>query len=179
MERWTGGVHILPVSLPFAWSSVQPFPEFHEPTEPPFWFLFISLFACARCSLLPGLFSSCDERGLLSSCSAQGSHCSSISCCWAQALGRPASVAAAPGFSHCSSWALQHRLGLQCMGLVPGLGIKLVSPALAGGFFSTEPLGKPLPNAPTLPPAHFVWTRPLQYRHQACANTTAPGPGLN
>lgn len=37
------------------------------------------------------------KQGLLSSCSAQASHCRGLSCCGAQALGRPASAVAAPG----------------------------------------------------------------------------------
>ena len=41
-----------------------------------------------------GLFSSCCKRGLLSSCSAQDSHCSSFSYGRAQALGMWASVVA-------------------------------------------------------------------------------------
>ena len=95
--------------------------------------------------------------GLLSSGSAQRSYCGSISCRRAQAVGRA-------GPSSCSSRAQPLQLlgstaqapYLQCLGLVPGPGIKLVSPASAGRFFSTEPPGKPLPDAPTLPRAHFV-----------------------
>ena len=49
-----------------------------------------SLLQLTRVSLLHRLFSSCGEQGLLSSCSAQPSHCG--------------------GFSCCSSWALEHRL---------------------------------------------------------------------
>ena len=55
------------------------------------------------------------------------------------------------GFSSCSSEALEHRLsssGTQVLfphGMwdLPGLGIKPVSPALAGGFFTTTLAGKP------------------------------------
>ena len=58
-------------------------------------------FGCAGSLLLPGLFFSSDEWGLLSSCSAQASH-------WGErALG-------CVGFSSCSSWAQQ----LQPTGLV-------------------------------------------------------------
>ena len=46
-------------------------------------------------------FSSCGERGLLSIC-AWASHCGGFSCCGPQALGWP-------GFSSCSSQALEHR----------------------------------------------------------------------
>ena len=55
------------------------------------------------------------------------------------------------GFSCCGAWALEHRLSscgvwawLLC-GIwdPPGPGIEPMSPALAGGFFTTEPPGKP------------------------------------
>ena len=45
------------------------------------------------------LFSSCSEWWLLSSCSAQASHCSGFSCCGAQALGCMGSVVVAHGLS--------------------------------------------------------------------------------
>ena len=56
------------------------------------------------------------------------------------------------GFSSCSSQLLEHRLGscgtrayLLCgMWYLPRAGIELASPALAGGFFTTEMPGKPL-----------------------------------
>ena len=80
------------------------------------------------------------------SCGEWASHCNGFSCCGAQALGTKASVFAAHGF-------LGH--GLQSAGLVvvamglprciwdlPGPGIELMSPALAGGFFTNEPSGK-------------------------------------
>ena len=54
------------------------------------------------------------------------------------------------GFSSCGSRALERRLSscgtraeLLCgMWDLPGLGIEPVSPALAGGFLTTAPLGK-------------------------------------
>ena len=58
-----------------------------------------------------------------------------------------ASVVVARGFSSCGSWALEHGLhscdawlllGMWCL---PRSGIEPVSPALAGGFFTTEPPG--------------------------------------
>ena len=52
-----------------------------------------------------GLFSSCCKRGLLSSCSAQDSHCNSFSYGRAQALGMWASVVAERGLSSCVSQA--------------------------------------------------------------------------
>ena len=60
--------------------------------------------------------------GLFSSCGARASHCSGFSCCGAWALGHA-------GFTSCG-WNLL------------GLGIELVSPALAGGSSTTRPPGK-------------------------------------
>ena len=56
------------------------------------------------------------------------------------------------GFSSCSSWALENRLstcGTRALMFfdmwdLPRLGIKPAPPALAGGFFTTEPLWKSL-----------------------------------
>ena len=58
------------------------------------------------------------------------------------------------GFSSCGSWALESRLGscgartwLFCgMWDLPGPGIEPMSPALAGGFSTTAPQGKPSPS---------------------------------
>ena len=55
------------------------------------------------------------------------------------------------GLSSCSSWAPEHRLNgcgtwawlLHSMRDLSGSGIKPVSPSLANGFFTTEPLGMP------------------------------------
>ena len=55
------------------------------------------IFGCAASSLLCGLFSSCSEQELLSSCSVWASHCGVFSCCRAWALG-------GVGFSSCSTW---------------------------------------------------------------------------
>ena len=62
-----------------------------------------------------------------------------------------ASVVVRYGLNSCSSEALEHRLGScgtqvlfpHAMWDLPGLGIKPVSPALAGGFFTTKLPGKP------------------------------------
>ena len=64
--------------------------------------------------------------------------------------GTRASGVATRGLSSCGSRALEHRLNssgarsqlLYSMWDLPGSGIKPVSPALAGGFFTTEPPGK-------------------------------------
>ena len=62
-----------------------------------------------------------------------------------------AAAAGALGLSSCVSWAVEHRLSncgtqaqlLHGMWDLPRSGIEPVSPALAGGFFTTEPPGKP------------------------------------
>ena len=87
-----------------------------------------------------------------SGCGAWASHCAGFSCCRAQALGPWTSVVAARGLSSGSPRALEHSVNgcgaqasLLCgMWGLPGLGIEPMSPALVGGFFTTEPPGKPL-----------------------------------
>ena len=54
------------------------------------------IFYCAGSSLLPELFSSCSEWGLLSSYVAWASHCSGFSCYRTRALGQVASAVVAP-----------------------------------------------------------------------------------
>ena len=84
-------------------------------------------------------------------CSARASHCSGFSCCGARALGARGSVVVAHGLSSCGSQALECRLSscgarasLLCgMWDLPGPGLEPVSPALAGGFLTTVPQGKP------------------------------------
>ena len=66
--------------------------------------------------------------------------------------GMPASVIVTCGLSSCGAQALEPRLDscgswaylLQGMWDLPRSGIEPVSPALTGGFFTTETLGKPL-----------------------------------
>ena len=81
--------------------------------------LFIS--GCAGSSLLRGLVSSCCKWGLLSSCRLWASHCG--------------------GFSRWGAPALEHKLSRCGTWDLPRPGIEPMSPALAGGFFTTEPLG--------------------------------------
>ena len=65
--------------------------------------------------------------------------------------GTESAVAVAPGLSSFGSWALEHRLNscgawaylLRGMWDLPGPGIEPISPALAGGFLTTRPPGKP------------------------------------
>ena len=105
-----------------------------------FFFLIILVsFGCAGTLLLRSLFSSCSGQGLLSSCGEQASHCSGFSRCGAWALGHSS-------FSSCHTWGL-NSCGTQVQ-LLRGMwdlhnpGIEPMSPALAGGFFITDPLGK-------------------------------------
>ena len=95
-------------------------------------FSFFNIFGCAGCSFLcEQAFSSCNEWELLSSCGACASHFGGFSGCRAWALG------------HTGSVVVPH--GLNCpMVLWNPLrqGIEPVSPALAGGFPTTGPLGK-------------------------------------
>ena len=63
-----------------------------------------------------------------------------------------ASMTTAQGLSSCTSRVLEHRLSscstwalvLLRLWDLPGSGIEPVSPALAGGFVTTEPPGNPL-----------------------------------
>ena len=103
--------------------------------------MYLFTFGCARASSLCRAFSLVVMSGayLLPSCDAKASHCSGFSCCRAQPLG-------CLGFSNCGSRALGHRLGsrgtwawlLYGTWDLPGSGIKPLSPALAGGYFTTE-----------------------------------------
>ena len=63
---------------------------------------YLFTFGCAGSPLLCGLFSSCVEWGLLSSCDMRASHCGDFSC-GAQALGHTR-------FSSCASKVPEHRL---------------------------------------------------------------------
>ena len=87
-------------------------------------------------------------------CGAWASHCGGFSCCRAQALGLRASVVVACRLSSCGSWAIECRFsscGAQTQLLVgmwdlPRPGLEPVSPALAGGFLTAVPPGKPSPS---------------------------------
>ena len=72
-------------------------------------------------------------------CGAQASHCRGFSSSGSRAPGCAASVIPARGRGSCGTWAdLRHS-----MRDPPGPGIEAVSPVLEGGFFTTEPPGKP------------------------------------
>ena len=102
----------------------------------PIVFIYLVIFGCAGSSLLHDLFSSCSEWGLLSHCSAQ-THCSSFSCCGAWALGCAGSAGMVPG-PGAQAWLLRGLWDLL------GSGIRHMSLALAGRFFTTEPVGEAL-----------------------------------
>ena len=109
-----------------------------------FWIFIHLILAVLGLRHCVGLFSSRDEQGPPSSCSAQASPCGGFSCCRAQAL-------ELAGFISCGSQAPRDRL--ESCGprgqLFPGMwdfppsGTEPVSPALAGRFFNSEPPGKP------------------------------------
>ena len=97
-----------------------------------------------------GFFSSCGSQELLSGCDVQAPQCRVFSCCRAWALDMQASEVLADTLSSCSSQALGHRLrscGTQAelhgFWDLQRAGIKLESPALADGLFTTEPPRKP------------------------------------
>ena len=83
----------------------------------------------------------CSDLRLLC-CGAWTSHWGGFPGCRAQALG-------CVGVSSCGAPAqelwLMGLVALSCVWGPPGPGMEPVSPALAGGFFTTEPPGKPLP----------------------------------
>ena len=82
---------------------------------------------------------------------AQASHCSGFSCCRTQAAGVSASVVAEGWLSNCGSRAPEHWLRscstpaslLLTMWELPRPGVEPMTPALAGGFSTTRPPGKP------------------------------------
>ena len=100
-----------------------------------FFFNVFMYFYCAESSLLSRLFFSCR---------VWASQSGDFSCCGARALGHP-------GFSSCSPQALEPRPShcgteaslFRTVWDPPGSGIKSTSPVMAGGFFTTEPPGKP------------------------------------
>ena len=118
-----------------------------------FIYLFVCLFiyGCTGSSLLHTGFLQLWRAGATLRCGAQASHCGIFSCCGAQALGMRASVVAARRLSCCGSQALECRLSscgpraqlLRGMWDLPGPGLEPLSPALAGGFLTTAPPGKP------------------------------------
>ena len=90
-----------------------------------FWLCWVFVAAC-RLSLVAA-------AGATLPCGARASHCGGLSCSGAWALGARASLVAARGLKL-----------LRGMWDLPGAGLEPVSPALAGGFLTTAPPGKPL-----------------------------------
>ena len=100
-----------------------------------FWLCWVLLHAC---------FLQLWRVGATLRCGLWASHCVGFSCCGARALGTRASVVG-------GSRALERRLSncgaraslLHGMWELPGPGLEPLSPALAGGFLTTAPPGKP------------------------------------
>ena len=101
--------------------------------------LFILIFGCIGSSLLHVDFLQLWRAGATLRCSARASHCIGFSCCGAQAVDVWASVVVARGLSSCGTQAQL----LRGMWDLPGPGLEPVSPALARGFLTTAPPGKP------------------------------------
>ena len=114
-----------------------------------FYFYF---FGCVGSLLLRVGFLWLWQAGATLHCSTRASHCGGFSCCGARTPGARTSVVVARGLSSCGSQALEHRLSscgalaslLRGMWDLPGPGLEPMCPALAGGFLTTAPPGKPL-----------------------------------
>ena len=83
-------------------------------------------------------------------CGAWASHCGGFSCCGAQSLGHSGFGVTAHRLRSCRSQAPEPRLSsgpraslLHNMWDLPRPEIEVVSSALADGYFTTEPPGKP------------------------------------
>ena len=96
-------------------------------------------FGCVGSLLLHVGFPLVAASGGYSSLRCAGFSCGVFSCCGARALGARASVVVARGLSSCGARASL----LRGMWDLPGPGLEPVSPALAGGFLTTAPPGKP------------------------------------
>ena len=108
-----------------------------------------SSFLCASVSLVV------PSRAALR-CGARASRRGGVSRRGAQALGARASVVLVLGLSSCGARAwLRHR-----MWTLPGPGIKPVSPALADGFLTSGPPGKPITSVVFFSPQNMCF---LQY----------------
>ena len=99
-----------------------------------------AFFGCAGSSLLCTGFLQLWQVGAPLYCGVQSSHWGGFSSCRAQALGWVGSVVVAHGLSICVTWAPL----LHGMWDLPRPGIEPVSPALKGGFSTTEPPEKSL-----------------------------------
>ena len=138
---------------------------------------YLFIFGCVGSSCCAWAFSSCSKWGLLfvvvhGLLIAVASHCSGFSCYGARALGTRASVVVAHGLQSTGSVVVAHGLSCPATWDLPGPGLELLSPALAGGFLTTAPPGKPAPcsSSLTLPPlssqatAQFLVHREIRNR---------------
>ena len=114
-------------------------------------FIYLFIYGCIGSSLLHVGLLQLRREGAALRCGVRASHCGGFSCCRAQALGARASVVVARGLSSCGSRDLENRLSscgaqaqlLRGMRDLSGPGLVPMSPALAGGFLTTAPPGKP------------------------------------
>ena len=116
------------------------------------YFILLFIFGCVGSSSLRAGPLQSQRAGATLRRGARASHCGGFSCWGARALGVQASVVVACRLSSCGSRAPERRLSscaawaqLLCsVWDLPGPGLKPVPPALAGGFLTTAPPGKPL-----------------------------------
>ena len=132
METLSSNFPVISFALSFLytltfWKSALPLSLSHYLLLICFWLCWV--FAAVRVFLY-----SYGEWGLLCICGVQASHCDGFSCCKAGAVGAPASAVVAPRIYSTGSTVVTHGPWD-----LPGPGLKLMSPALAGGFFTTEP----------------------------------------
>ena len=106
-----------------------------------------NVLGCAVSLLLHRLFFSCCKQGLLSDCGAWASHRSGFPC-GAQALGHEGFSSSDSRLQSTGSVVVAQGLTQPLHGMwdPPGIGTRIepMSPALAGGFLTTEPPGKPV-----------------------------------
>ena len=98
--------------------------------------IILFIFGCAGSSLLRGLFSSCGEEGLLSSCGVRASRCSGFSC-----------EATRQGSRRAGAVVVARGVGLAAPRHVGSSQTRKdanPSPALAGGFLTTGAPGESL-----------------------------------
>ena len=89
------------------------------------------------------LFSRCGQWGPRSSCRVRASRCGGFSCgAWTLGSSGVSSYGSQAREHRLSSWGAQAQL-LRGTWDPPSPEIEPVSPALSGGFFTTEPPGKP------------------------------------
>ena len=104
-------------------------------------FIYLFIFGCFWFFVAVCGFLKLRRAGATLRCSVWASHCSGFCCCGARALGARASVVVARGLGSCGTRG-QLPSGMWDL---PRPGLEPMSPALAGGFLSTVPPGKPNP----------------------------------